>query len=185
MISCEILQFQIIPFSVIVFSFLIHTKIKYFEHFSGNVKDTDKLWSTLVQFTALHDPHALAMFSRSDDWLAVAWTSYQIRKIAGCAFLMGKPGTFSPPPNSKGTASLRSRYASRHVRHAHAVMHVGIANPRRRGKRSRHSRRMRKPRFYVSGKRHITEACHMGQHANAMLAIVNPWHTYPAGRHVL
>ena len=34
----------------------------------------------------------------------------------------------------------------------HAVMHVGIANPRWRGKRSRHSRRMRRPQFYLSGK---------------------------------
>ena len=34
-------------------------------------------------------------------------------------------------------------------------MHVGIASPRRRGKRSRHSRRMRNPQFYVSGKRPI------------------------------
>ena len=32
-------------------------------------------------------------------------------------------------------------------------MHVGIANPRMRGKRSRHSRRMRNPQFYVSGRR--------------------------------
>ena len=32
-------------------------------------------------------------------------------------------------------------------------MHVGIANPWRRGKRSRHSRRMRNPQFYVSDKR--------------------------------
>ena len=64
----------------------------------------------------------------------------------------GMPGTFSPTPTSKGTASLRSRHASRHLRHARAVMHVGIANPRWRGKRSRHSRRMNNPQFYVSGK---------------------------------
>ena len=32
-------------------------------------------------------------------------------------------------------------------------MHVGIANPRWRGKRPRHSRRMRNPQCYVSGKR--------------------------------
>ena len=38
---------------------------------------------------------------------------------------------------------------------ARAVMHVGIANPRWRGKRSRHSRRMRNPQFCVSGKRPI------------------------------
>ena len=31
-------------------------------------------------------------------------------------------------------------------------MHVGIANPRWRGKRSRHSQRMRNPQFYISCK---------------------------------
>ena len=40
-----------------------------------------------------------------------------------------------------------------HHRHSRAVMQVGIANPRLRGKRSRHSRRMRNPQFYVYGKR--------------------------------
>ena len=34
---------------------------------------------------------------------------------------------FPPPPISKETVSWRSRHASRHVRHARAVMHVGIA----------------------------------------------------------
>ena len=41
------------------------------------------------------------------------------------------------------------------MRHARAVMHVGIANSRWWGKRSRHSRRMRKPQFYISDKRPI------------------------------
>ena len=40
-----------------------------------------------------------------------------------------------------------------HLACARAVMHVGIANLRWRGKRSRHSRRMRNPQFCVSGKR--------------------------------
>ena len=35
-----------------------------------------------------------------------------------------------PPPTLKETASQRSRNASRHVRYARAVMHVGITNPR-------------------------------------------------------
>ena len=65
------------------------------------------------------------------------------------------PRTFFPPPTSKETASWRSRHASRHVRHARAVMHIGIANQLWRGKRSRHSRRMRNPLFYVSGKKPI------------------------------
>ena len=60
------------------------------------------------------------------------WASYQIRKIVGCA-CAGNAGNVFP----------RRR----------AVMHVGIAHLRWRGKRSRHSRRMRDPQFYVSGKR--------------------------------
>ena len=67
----------------------------------------------------------------------------------------GMPGMFSPPPTSKETSSLWLRHASRHVRDARAVMHVGIANPRWRGKSTQHSRRMHNPQFYVSGKRSI------------------------------
>ena len=70
----------------------------------------------------------------------------------------GMPGTFFPPPILKETASYRSQPASRHVRDARAVMYVGIANLRCRGKRSRHSQRMHNPQFYVSGKRSITRA---------------------------
>ena len=45
-----------------------------------------------------------------------------------------------------------ARHASRHVRHPRAVMHIGIANPRWLGKRSRHSRCMRNPQFtYLVG----------------------------------
>ena len=60
----------------------------------------------------------------------------------------GMPGTFFPPPPiSKETDSWRSRHASRHVRDARAVMHVGIAYLRWQGKRSRHSRRMHTRNF--------------------------------------
>ena len=51
----------------------------------------------------------------------LAWASYQTRKIA-FAHAPGMPGTFSPPPTSKETASQRSRHASRHVRHTCALM---------------------------------------------------------------
>ena len=44
------------------------------------------------------------------------WASYQIWKVTGCAC---------------------AGIASRHVRHARALMHAGIANPRCRGKLSR------------------------------------------------
>ena len=55
----------------------------------------------------------------------------------------GMPGMFSPSPTSKETVTLWSRYASRLVRPARPVMHVGIANPQWRRKRYRHPRRMR------------------------------------------
>ena len=86
----------------------------------------------------------------------VSWASYQIGKSAACA-CPGNAGNVFPPPTSKETAGQRSRHASRLVRDARAVMHVGIANPRWRGKRSRHFRRMRNPQFYVTGKRPMGE----------------------------
>ena len=68
------------------------------------------------------------------------------------AHASGMPGTFSPPPTSKESASHRSQHASRYVRDARTVIHAGIAYPRCRGKRSLHSRRMCNRQFYVSGK---------------------------------
>ena len=80
------------------------------------------------------------------------WASCQIRKIAGYA-CSGNAGNIFPT-----TTGQRSRHASRNVRGARAVMHDGVANwrwwgSRWWGKRSRHSRRMRNPWFYVSAKR--------------------------------
>ena len=60
---------------------------------------------------------------------------------------------FPPTSTLKEIASYRSRYESWHVRHARAVMKVGIANPRWRGKPSWHSWRIHNPQVYVSGKR--------------------------------
>ena len=65
--------------------------------------------------------------------------------------------------------SLLSPHASRHVRHARAVMHVEIAYLRWLGKRSRHSRRMCKPQCYVSGKRP------MGNVKTSYLIIMITW----------
>ena len=69
------------------------------------------------------------------------------------AHVLGMPGIFSLLPNSKETASKRSHHASWHVRHAHAVIHFGIADPWWQGKHSWHSRRMCNPQFCISGKR--------------------------------
>ena len=79
-------------------------------------------------------------------WCITPWASYQIRKIAGCA-CAGDAGNGFTATDFKGNRLL-----------ARAVMHVGIVNPQWRGKRSRHSRRMRNPQFYVFGKRLIPES---------------------------
>ena len=65
----------------------------------------------------------------------------------------GMPGTFSPPP----------RFSDPDMHHGTCVTHVPWCMPgsltsgflwsQWRGKRSRHSRRMRNPQFYISGKR--------------------------------
>ena len=69
----------------------------------------------------------------------------------------GMPGTFSPSP----------RVSDPHMHHGTCATHVPWCMPgsltggfpwsQCRGKRSRHSRRMRNPRFYVSGKRPMHE----------------------------
>ena len=85
------------------------------------------------------------------------WASCQVHKIAGCA-CAGNAGTFSPAP--------RVSYPDTH--HGTCVTHVprympgslisGFLWSRWRGKRSWHSRRMRNPQFYVSGKRPMAMA---------------------------
>ena len=81
-----------------------------------------------------------------------SWASYHLRKIAGCA-CAGNAGTFSPLP----------WVSNPDMHHGTCVTHVpwwipgslcsGFLWSRWRGKRSRHSRRMRNPQLYVSGKR--------------------------------
>ena len=56
----------------------------------------------------------------------------------------------------QGPLKFHTKYRKR----IRAMMCVRIANPRWLGKRSRHSRRMRKTQFYVSGKRPIMKYHH-------------------------
>ena len=69
------------------------------------------------------------------------------------AHALGMPGTFSPPPR----VSDPDMHYSTCVTHVPGCMSGSLTNGflciRWRGKRSRHSRRMRNPQFYVSGKR--------------------------------
>ena len=65
------------------------------------------------QYATKHKPCA---------YLPGAWASCQIRKIAVCACARNARNVF--------LAGYRSRHASRHVRHARAVMHAGTDNSR-------------------------------------------------------
>ena len=91
--------------------------------------------------------HNVTMYFMS----ALPLTSCQIRKSAGCA-CAGNTGNVFPPP--------QFRYPDMH--HGMCVTHVPWCMPGslncifiwnwRRGKRSRHSRRMRNPQVYASGR---------------------------------
>ena len=53
----------------------------------------------------IHTINILGCVFRCSDWcLSILWASYQIRKL-WVAHAPGLPGTFSPPPTSKETAS--------------------------------------------------------------------------------
>ena len=80
------------------------------------------------------------------------WASCQIRKTAGCE-CTGNAGNVFPV-----TVGWWPRHASRHVRHARAVMHAGIANqhfPLKSvaGKTFPTFPAHAQPELYVSGKR--------------------------------
>ena len=98
---------------------------------TSKLRITDPLWGEPPVTGA--SPHKVPVTLK-----AFPWVSYHIRKLAGCA-CAGNAGNVFPATDFKG--------------HARAVMHAGIANPRWREKRSRHSRRMRNPQFYLSDKR--------------------------------
>ena len=57
-------------------------------------------------------------------------------------------------------------------------MHVGVANPWCRGKRSRHSRRMRNPQFYVTGKRPIAYSLELIQSCTKPSMYSQQYQTY-------
>ena len=83
---------------------------------------------------------------------SLPWISYKIRKISDCA-CAGNAGNVFPATDFKGNRGLTipaciTARASRTCRDA-----CRDRQPVMAGKRSRHSRRMRNPQFYVSGKR--------------------------------
>ena len=82
----------------------------------------------------------------------VVWTCYQIHKIAGCACTRNVGKVF---PTSNFKANRYLAIPACIMAHAWRTCPDAcrVANPLWQGKRSWHSRRMRNPQFYVSGKR--------------------------------
>ena len=91
------------------------------------------------------------------------------------------PGTFSPPP----------RFSDPDMHHGICATHVpwcmsgsltsGFLSSRWRGKRFQHSRRMRNPHFYVSGKRPMgvisrSETSTEGQWVTKVVVLLAHWH---------
>ena len=125
---------------------------------SGPDDSYDLIWPNLPRTLHLHSGNGMI----ASVPVKLPWRIYLNRTLARYVKLQfanapGMSGTLPPPPTSKETASYRSRHSSRHVGHARAVMHVGIANPRWWRKRFRHSRRMRIHQFYVSVKRPMNQ----------------------------
>ena len=123
---------------------------------TGSVKYHMYIWFTVMSKT-IHD-----IWHNHTMWLTVIFHKnnhdYIYGPLARCAKLRvahapGMPATFSPPP----------RVSDPDMYHGTCVTHVPWCMPGsltsgfywswRRGKRSRYSRRMRNPQFYVSGKR--------------------------------
>ena len=71
------------------------------------------------------------------------------------AHALGMLGTFSPPPRLSDPDMHHGTCAMHGARYMPGSLPSGFLWSRWRGKRSRHSRRMRNPQFYVSGKRPI------------------------------
>ena len=97
----------------------------------------------------------MASHTKIIDVITCPWASYQIHKTDSCACA----------GNAGNVLRKRSRHASRHVRDEvpwciPVSLTSGLLWSRWRVKRSRHSRCMRNPHFYVhiSGKRHMSDA---------------------------
>ena len=103
-------------------------------------------WTGTLGFITPYPLHVLMCWSTPPS--CNPWTACQIRKIQGCA-CAGNAGNVFPNADFKGNHDLAIPAGIT----ACAVMHVGNANTQWRGKRSRHSRCMHNPQFYVSGKR--------------------------------
>ena len=89
-------------------SWVLACTINYCTHKPTNNRFRHLFWATRMSYTIL-------VARQVEPCGAISpWASYQILKIAGCACV----GNVFPQSTSKEIPSLRSRHASRHLRHA-------------------------------------------------------------------
>ena len=110
-------------------------------------------WQRLINHTDQPHIHQSKFVSRLSHGPLARYVKLRVEHAPGML------GTFSPPP----------RVSDSDMRHGTCVMHVPWRMPGSlpgvfprswwRGKRTRHSLRMRNPQFYVSGKRPIAYLC--------------------------
>ena len=112
--------------------------LTYFPHY-WPLRRTGRRWIPLTKWPIMQND---VLFFVDLNKLLNTWASYQIRKIACCA-CAGNAGNAFP----RHRLQRKLLVSDPGMHHARAVMHVGIAYPRWRGKRSRHSRRMRIRKF--------------------------------------
>ena len=113
---------------------------------------SDTIWSFLNPGSWIHQLTSMSLLVFCLQLLHEPLTRYVKLRVAHAP---GMPGTFSPAP----------QVSDPDMHHGTCVTHVpwwmpgsltsGFLWMRWRGKRPRHSRRMRNPQFYVSGKRPI------------------------------
>ena len=132
--------------------YVSHGSLKWLQERSLIVPIRHSRFAVEDTFKMSSSRHYVIWSQSNGDYCKSPWAFLKIRKIAGCT-CGGIPGTFSPP----------LRVCDPDMHHGTCVTHVPSCMPgslprgfpwsRWRGKRYRHSQRMRKPQFYVTGKR--------------------------------
>ena len=118
--------------------------------------------SILSYWTVLWWGRTVSWFDRA----LPPWTSWQIRRIAGCPWPV-MLGMCSPPPQVSDPDMHQGTCVTYVPWCMPGSLTIGFLISRWRRKRSRHSRCMRHPQFYVSDKTPIQ------QHSNGKLLFTN------------
>ena len=128
-------------------------------------------------------PHSTMSMHHASNVKTIAWASYHIRKLTGCACARpwGMLGTFFPPPRVSNLNMHRGTCVTHMPWYMPGSLTSGFLWSRWRGKRSRQSQRMPNPQFYVSDQRPMEMSCAMFiNHFDQMEAIESISVIYPS-----